>query len=931
MPETDVSQHEHAGSFSNRFWFKSDQQVFLSFFENLSEGIWCFEPREPVALHLPIEEKLRLVLDSVCIGANRVAVEMWGTNRVMASGLRFADVVLQDGLIRNSLRSLVDGDGRLEKCKWVGYAANGQQRHFSTNMLTEIQTGFIKRIWGWQRDVSEEMQILDALQTSESRLRHISDNMLDLILEVDTQGMLIYASPSNQSLLGYRPEDLLETQFLDIVYPDDRKRVQGQLQAAMQEENHGKQTGLRIEYRARHIDGHEIDVESTGSVLQDEFGQVAGVVFTTRDISQRTRAERLQKALYRISEAANTAQDLKGLFDLVHQIVSELFPAKNLYIAMCDEANRSLYFPYYVDEFDLDIPDPEERFPYDEISGWLTMYLIRKGMPLLVSPEAFETLVEQGEVVTVGQPSLDWLGVPLKTSEGKIIGVLVVQTYTEGVRYGEREKELLVFVSTQIAMTIEHRRVQDALRQSEARQRAILNAIPDLMLIINREGSCLNVFTPNEDLLEMNGKLITDILPADSVRKYLSAIKKALNTGQVQMVEYSLPMETGERFYEARIAAYGSDTTLSVVRDITERKENEQDLAKVNDELKVWVNELEQRTHEATLLNRMGDMLQSCLNVQEAFAVVRQYATQLFPEHVGALYTLQPSHNMLDMAISWGDKPAGEMVFSPEACWGLRRGRVHVVADGSSGLHCKHVVPDEVTNEIQPYLCVPMSAHGDPLGMLYLRTANQQPIQRWENLAVSMSEQVALALANLNLREILSSQSIRDPLTNLFNRRYLQETLERELSRSQRYKLPLGVIMADIDHFKQFNDSLGHDAGDGALQELGRLLQAKIRREDIACRYGGDEFAIVLPGASLEVTQGRAEHIREAVRQMSAHQDGRIIGRFSLSFGVATFPEHGTTVKDLVQAADAALYRAKKAGRDRVDACGQSSQVLPDN
>jgi diguanylate cyclase (GGDEF)-like protein len=278
---------------------------------------------------------------------------------------------------------------------------------------------------------------------------------------------------------------------------------------------------------------------------------------------------------------------------------------------------------------------------------------------------------------------------------------------------------------------------------------------------------------------------------------------------------------------------------------------------------------------------------------------------------------------MLDMMIHWGGNPFSEVIFPPEACWALRRGRVHVVADGSNGLHCRHLIAEE-GRRIQPYLCVPMAAHGDPLGLLYLRSLDDQPINRWESLAVTMSEQIGLALANLNLREILSSQSIRDPLTNLFNRRYLQETLERELSRAQRYKQSLGFIMADVDHFKEFNNSLGHDAGDEVLQELGRLLLAKVRKEDIACRYGGDEFAIVLPGATLENTRDRANQIREAVRQLKVQQ-------LTLSMGVAAFPMHGASGKDLLRAADMALYRAKKAGRDRVEVCGQPEQELPEN
>jgi diguanylate cyclase (GGDEF)-like protein/PAS domain S-box-containing protein len=907
MPGIEASASEH----STRFWFVDDQPVFLSFVEHLNEGIWSFKPSQPIDLARPLKEKLQAVFESVCIGANQTALGMLALTPHPPQDLRFSDVVLQPGVQRSRMQALVEGVGRLDKVEWISYAANGQPRRYTLNLFAEMNNGCVVRIWGLQRDISEEKLILEALRSSESRLRHISDNMLDLIFEVDTQGRIIYASPSNQSLLGYRPEDLQETSFLDIVHPEDRKNVQIHLLTAMRSETFETHRPLRLEYRARHIDGHEIHVESIGSVLKDEFGQVSGLVFTTRDISQRTRSERLQKALYRISEAANTAQDMKGLFALVHQIVAELFPAKNLYIALCDHTRRSLYFPYYVDEFDEDLPDPEQRFPFDEIQGWLTMYLIRKGIPLLVSPEMFDTLVAQGEVAMVGEPSIDWLGVPLKTSEGKIIGALVVQTYTEGVRYGEQEKELLVFVSTQIAMAIEHRRVQDALRESEARQRAMLYALPDLMMLTDQEGLFLNVFTPDPKIPDMTGKKLHQVMPREAADHYLAAIQTALSSGQVQVVEYSQKDKAGERFFEARIAACGPKSTLSIVRDVTERVETEQNLARINAELKVRVDELQQRTYEATLLNRMGDMLQSCLSVNEAYAVIKQYAAQLFPDHSGGLFALQPSRNMLELMVHWGPEPAGDTLFSPDACWGLRRGRVHVVPDVYAGLHCRHVA-ERGDDLIQPYLCVPMSAHGDPLGLLYLQANPGQTIERWENLAVSMSEQVALALANLNLREILSSQSIRDPLTNLFNRRYLQETLDRELSRAQRHKLPLGVIMADVDNFKQFNDSLGHDAGDGALQELGHILQAKIRKEDIACRYGGDEFAIILPGANLETTQERAEQIREGVHQMKAHH-------FSVSFGVAVFPQHGKTVKDLIQAADAALYRAKKGGRNRVE------------
>jgi diguanylate cyclase (GGDEF)-like protein len=183
-------------------------------------------------------------------------------------------------------------------------------------------------------------------------------------------------------------------------------------------------------------------------------------------------------------------------------------------------------------------------------------------------------------------------------------------------------------------------------------------------------------------------------------------------------------------------------------------------------------------------------------------------------------------------------------------------------------------------------------------------------------LALTLAEDMALALANLRLRETLRSQAIRDPLTGLFNRRYLEETMAREINRVKRQETPLGVIMMDLDHFKRYNDTFGHSAGDELLSAMGILLKSQIRGEDIACRYGGEEFLVIMPGTSLEVALERAETLRQAVKEMHLQHPG--LHPTTLSLGVAVYPDHGDTELQLIQSADAALYRAKQAGRDRV-------------
>jgi diguanylate cyclase (GGDEF)-like protein len=225
-------------------------------------------------------------------------------------------------------------------------------------------------------------------------------------------------------------------------------------------------------------------------------------------------------------------------------------------------------------------------------------------------------------------------------------------------------------------------------------------------------------------------------------------------------------------------------------------------------------------------------------------------------------------------------------------------------------------------------------AQGEALGILSLHllpAPGQQesvplPADGAERrLAAVLAEHVCLALGNLKLRETLKNQSIRDPLTGLFNRRYMEDSLEREISRANRNKSCVAIIMMDLDRFKRFNDTFGHQAGDALLRGFGDFLIKNTRGQDIACRYGGEEFAVVLSDTTLAGALKRANILREEVRQLKVHYGGQLLGMVSISVGLALFPDHGTTIAEVLRAADQALYSAKREGRDRV--CVWSSEV----
>jgi diguanylate cyclase (GGDEF)-like protein len=237
-------------------------------------------------------------------------------------------------------------------------------------------------------------------------------------------------------------------------------------------------------------------------------------------------------------------------------------------------------------------------------------------------------------------------------------------------------------------------------------------------------------------------------------------------------------------------------------------------------------------------------------------------------------------------------------------CWALRRGRPHLVEQGRQGLVCKHL---REPADASAYICVPMMAQGELLGLLHMAiTEKGRSLETRQRFVMTVAEHIALALANLKLRETLRSQSIRDPLTGLFNRRYMEESLEREMRRANRGRHPVGIIMLDLDHFKRFNDTYGHDAGDALMRLVGSTLQRSIRAEDIACRYGGEEFTLILPEASLVDAAQRAESIREQIRNLNVQHRRQQLGGVTISAGVAIFPDHGPTGDAVIRAADAA-------------------------
>lgn len=464
------------------------------------------------------------------------------------------------------------------------------------------------------------------------------------------------------------------------------------------------------------------------------------------------------------------------------------------------------------------------------------------------------------------------------------------------------------------------------LRASELRYRRLFETAQDGIFLLDAPSGRITDVNPFlEQLLgythaELVGKELWQIGPVEDVEASREAMRHLQNEEYIRYENLPLETKSKERVhveFVSNLYLVGEERVIQCnVRNITARRVAEENAARLNGELLALVADMERRDREMIRLNHMNDLLHACATQDEAFAVIAQAAGDLFPGHSGFLAMLQPGDRRLESVSRWGDDALGVAGFVLADCWAMRRGRPHEVLDPHGDLVCRHFTDQPKTG----YLCVPLTVRGETLGLLCIVGAPRDPSRTRPNLhlAVSMGEAVKLSISNLRLREELREQATIDALTGLHNRRYMDESLARELHRAVRRKSPLCVALLDLDHFKRFNDEFGHEAGDALLREIGHVLRVNVRKSDISCRYGGEEFVLVFPDSAMAGARQRVEQIRNVVKSLDLRYGGRSFGSVTLSAGIAEADAAGSTPSEVLRAADAALYLAKQRGRDCV-------------
>ncbi|MEZ9191737.1 diguanylate cyclase [Vibrio sp. 10N.286.52.F8] len=401
-----------------------------------------------------------------------------------------------------------------------------------------------------------------------------------------------------------------------------------------------------------------------------------------------------------------------------------------------------------------------------------------------------------------------------------------------------------------------------------------------------------------------------------SIDRIYYSMKESVN-GQDFVVVISSPMHQLKQMNFQLMGILVGMVVLSLSFLIgTSYVSNRQIVQRVEEEQKKQDERIRQRTHEIELMHRLANMLAACNNMVEAQQIVSDILPRILGNVNGSVSLMRASRNQLITQLDWGETWPGSASFAPEECWSLRKGRAHQSNDDFHSLTCGHM--HEMENN--QTLCIPLTAHGNTIGIMHLYFGvgdiKIDPIT--EQLAFSVSEHLGLALANLSLQEKLRSQALSDPLTGLFNRRFFEQKLEEHSMNSATSEQPLSLLMLDLDHFKRFNDNFGHDAGDFVLKEISALLKQSVSEDEIACRLGGEELAVLLPHYSMQEATEFGQTLCDAVRSMHLEHKGLSLGQLGVSIGVATYPKPASDTESLVKMADNALYMAKDMGRSRV-------------
>lgn len=731
------------------------------------------------------------------------------------------------------------------------------------------------------------MHIKRSTKKSEQGYRALTEFLPIPIFDVNSTGGLISFNQSALDTFRYTREDFEEgMSAMQFFIPEDRERLAKDLQKVI-----SKESTLGQEYTLLRKDNTTFvgAIYASMFVTESDEIRIRGAII---DISDRAHTQTLQDAVYQIASAAEATLSLDELYLQIHRIISSVMPAENFYITLYDEAENLLRFSYFKDAED------EPYMGGVQPGKGLTAYVLRTGKSLLCTQAVHDELEKKGEIKLLGVPSAIWLGVPLIVDK-KTIGAMVVQHYTDPQAYGEREQHMLEFVSTQVAIAINRKRSDEALRKSEAELRALFASMQDLVLVIDRKGTYLKVAPTNPKLLvqppeDLLGKTLHEIFPHDQADAFCDVMEEALETGETKQIEYALKINGSQNWFATSISPMTEDTTIWVAHDITNRKRSES-----------VQNALYRITQKAITGEGIDSLYRS----------IHIILGELIPAENFFIALLDPESNLISFPYY-----KDQFDLPPDAPAPVQGLTGYVIRTAKPLLASRDIYDRLVQiGDVEPigtpsvdWLGAPLKIGERIIGVMAVQSYREGIHYEQEdlNLLEFVSTQVAQAIERKHMEEQIRNLSILDALTGLYNRRGFTVLAEQEVKLADRIKKTMLLFFLDMDDLKGINDSFGHTRGDQALQEVASILKETFRSTDVIARLGGDEFLILAVDTNLESAETMTNRIQSALQHRN--ERGDLPYDLIVSMGIARYdPENPCSVDELIDRADLLMYDQK--------------------
>ncbi len=782
-------------------------------------------------------------------------------------------------------------------------------------------------------DITQSKLQEEQLRQSEQRFQSLVEAIPDMIILARKDGWIIDIKPAPEVKTWLNPLQYVHRYYSELPLP---KELQVRVMSAFNKAFEQRQP-QQVEYQLIFPDGIR-DYEARLVAMNDEQGFAI-----VRDVTERKKMERELKhrdvLLEAINEVATLLLNPNDWDQAMQEVLRRLVQTLEVRRGRLFKHNTSKSGSYATLLVEWTQPQlsshaqqhPSHKYGYQTFASSTSPQTIQV-LDTLLKKECVKSLwvdleINPHQALPENEP-LSIILIPIFI-QANFWGMISFDAYDSKRTWTKTEEEVLHIAADIIGVAIQRKHTEEALQYSEELYRGVISTSPDAILYTDLEGNIILANQQAANLIgfqkskELIGKNLSDMMSHTERDQFLQHLLSSAADEPVRNYECLLTRQPGLRF-PAEFSAMNiknkqgnTNGIIMIFRDITERKMTESAVATTVEQLRSYVEILKQRSTTLTQVNELISKLQNCDTLEEIFAACEEAFNRIFPNQGGVLYHLSRASRKYEICAKWGSSHHHPPLLPAKNCPAIHRCQTILTSDDYQKNPCPF-------GDNPPYICMPLRNGKEVLGVFYMQGISDRPSEAWKLQVINtIVENLSLTIINLSLRERLHYQSTHDTLTGLYNRVYLEEAFKHEINRARRYQRPLCLLLIDLDDFKTTNDLYGHKAGDAILKEFGQFLLSRVRSIDIACRYGSDEFVIIMPETTALDGKRRAEELLNAARTFTFRTKETQLEGISLSISIAAFPQHGDSLESLIKAADTALIFSKKQNQGKVSIAGE--------